>query len=47
VIVVTHDVRVASQADRVVILLDGQITYDGQPGSDVELMAALKLECER
>jgi putative ABC transport system ATP-binding protein len=46
VIVVTHDIRVASQADRVVNLLDGQITYDGQPGTDAELMAALKLESE-
>jgi putative ABC transport system ATP-binding protein len=46
VIVVTHDIRVASQADRVVNLLDGQITYDGQPGTDAELMAALKRESE-
>lgn len=44
VVVVTHDVRVASQADRLVILLDGHITFDGVPGTDTELIAALKQE---
>ncbi|MFN9719715.1 MAG: ABC transporter ATP-binding protein [Planctomycetota bacterium] len=47
VVVVTHDIRVAAQADRVIVLLDGQVTYDGPPGTDAELIAALKQEHER
>jgi putative ABC transport system ATP-binding protein len=46
VVVVTHDIRVASQADRLIVLLDGRIRYDGRPGTDVEWMAALKLEID-
>jgi putative ABC transport system ATP-binding protein len=42
VVVVTHDVRVASEADRLMVMLDGRITYEGPPGTDAELMAALK-----
>ncbi|MCA9050246.1 MAG: ABC transporter ATP-binding protein [Planctomycetaceae bacterium] len=44
VVVVTHDIRVASQADRLIVLLDGRMTYDGPPGTDEELIAALKQE---
>lgn len=44
VVVVTHDIRVASQADRLIVLLDGHIRFDGHPGTDAEWMAALKLE---
>ena len=46
VVIVTHDIRVASQADRLVVLLDGQIRFDGHPSTDAEWMAALKLEIE-
>ena len=46
VIVVTHDIRAASQADRLIVLLDGQIRFDGHPGTDAEWMAALKLEID-
>lgn len=46
VVVVTHDFRVASQSDRVIVLLDGHVTYDGKPGSDEELMAAMRQESE-
>jgi ABC-type lipoprotein export system ATPase subunit len=47
VVVVTHDIRVASQADRLIVLLDGRVTYDGPPGTDAELVAALKQEIDR
>ena len=47
VVVVTHDIRVASQADRLIVLLDGRVTYDGPPGTDAELVAALKQEVDR
>ena len=46
VIVVTHDIRVASQADRLIVLLDGKVRFDGRPDSDAEWMAALKLEID-
>ena len=46
VVVVTHDFRVASQSDRVIVLLDGHITFDGKPGSDEELMAAMRQESD-
>lgn len=46
VVVVTHDIRVASQADRLIVLLDGQVRFDGRPSSDAEWMAALKLEID-
>ncbi len=46
VIVVTHDIRVALQADRLIVLLDGQVRFDGHPGTDAEWMAALKLEID-
>ncbi|MBM4077041.1 MAG: ABC transporter ATP-binding protein, partial [Planctomycetes bacterium] len=47
VVIVTHDIRVASQADRLIVLLDGRVTYDGPPGTDAELVAALKQEVIR
>lgn len=40
VVVVTHDIRVASQADRLIVLLDGKVRFDGRPNSDAEWMAA-------
>lgn len=46
VVVVTHDIRVASQADRLIVLLDGKVRFDGRPNSDAEWMAALKLEID-
>ena len=47
VVVVTHDLRVASHADRLIVLLDGRVTYNGKPGTDAELVAALKQEVDR
>lgn len=46
VVLVTHDIRVASQADRLIVLLDGHIRFDGLPSTDAEWMAALKLEID-
>jgi len=46
VVVVTHDIRVAAQADRLIVLLDGRVRFDGRPGTDAEWMAALKLEID-
>ena len=42
----THDLRVASHADRLIVLLDGRVTYNGKPGTDAELVAALKQEID-
>jgi len=44
VVVVTHDMRVASKSDRLIVLLDGQIRFDGDPSQDSQWMAALELE---
>ena len=44
VVVVTHDIRVASKSDRLIILLDGQIRFDGDPSQVSKWMAALELE---
>lgn len=41
VIVVTHDVRVAARADRLIVLLDGQIAYDGPPISESQILSSL------
>lgn len=41
VIVVTHDVRVAARADRLIVLLDGQIAYDGAPISESQILSSL------
>lgn len=46
VVIVTHDPRVASQADRLIVLLDGRVRFDGRPSDDAEWMAALQLEIE-
>lgn len=47
VVVVTHDVRVAAQADRLIVLLDGEVRYDGPSSTDSEWLAALWLEIDR
>jgi putative ABC transport system ATP-binding protein len=47
VVVVTHDIRVAKKADRLIVVLDGSVRFDGHPGSNAEWMAALKLEIDR
>ena len=47
VVVVTHDIRVASQADRLIVLLDGRVRFDGRPSTDEEWLAALKLELDQ
>lgn len=46
VVIVTHDLRVATQVDRLIVLLDGQIRFDGRPSEDAEWQAALQLELE-
>jgi putative ABC transport system ATP-binding protein len=42
VIMVTHDPRVASYADRVVVLADGNIVHDGPVGSADEVLELMK-----
>jgi len=42
VIVVTHDVRVASRADRIVVLIDGQISHQGAVGSPDEVAELMR-----
>jgi putative ABC transport system ATP-binding protein len=42
VVMVTHDPRVASRADRVVVLADGQIVHDGRVQSVDEVMALMQ-----
>ena len=44
VVVVTHDIRVASQSDRLIVLLDGHVKFDGNPSQVAEWMAAMQLE---
>jgi putative ABC transport system ATP-binding protein len=44
VVVVTHDMRVAAKSDRLIVLLDGQIRFDGDPSHVAEWMAAMELE---
>lgn len=44
VVVVTHDMRVAAKSDRLMVLLDGQIRFDGDPSHVAEWMAAMELE---
>jgi putative ABC transport system ATP-binding protein len=46
VVVVTHDVRVAQKADRLIVVLDGKIQFHGRPESDQQWIAALKLEID-
>jgi putative ABC transport system ATP-binding protein len=42
VVMVTHDPRVASYADRVVVLADGQIVHDGRVGSADEVLSLMQ-----
>jgi putative ABC transport system ATP-binding protein len=42
VVMVTHDPRVATYADRVVVLADGQIVRDGKVSSPDEVLALMK-----
>jgi putative ABC transport system ATP-binding protein len=42
VVMVTHDPRVASYADRIVVLVDGQISHDGRVGSPDEVLALMQ-----
>jgi putative ABC transport system ATP-binding protein len=42
VVMVTHDPRVASYADRVVVLTDGQIVHDGKVGSPDEVLQLMQ-----
>ena len=39
---VTHDPRVASYADRVVVLADGQIVHDGRVASPDEVLQLMQ-----
>ncbi len=43
VVMVTHDPRVASYADRVLVLADGQIVHDGRIQSVDEVMALMQV----
>jgi putative ABC transport system ATP-binding protein len=42
VVMVTHDPRVASYADRVVVLADGQIVHDGRVASADEVLSLMQ-----
>ncbi len=42
VVIVTHDIRVAAIADRLIVLRDGRIAYDGHPVADTDWLAALQ-----
>jgi putative ABC transport system ATP-binding protein len=42
VVIVTHDPRVASYADRVVVLADGQVVHDGRVQSADEVLALMQ-----
>jgi len=42
VVIVTHDPRVASYADRVVVLADGRVTHDGRVESVDEVLALMR-----
>jgi putative ABC transport system ATP-binding protein len=42
VVMVTHDPRVASYADRVVVLTDGQIVHDGKVASPDEVLQLMQ-----
>jgi putative ABC transport system ATP-binding protein len=42
VVMVTHDPRVASYADRVVVLADGQVVHDGHVRSVDEVLALMQ-----
>ncbi len=42
VVMVTHDPRIATYVDRVIVLADGQVTYDGQIESADEILARMQ-----
>ena len=42
VIVVTHDTRVASRADRIVALIDGRVDHEGEVGSPEDVAALMR-----
>ncbi len=44
VVVVTHDIRVASRADRLILVLDGHIRFDGCPRTVEELKEVIDME---
>jgi putative ABC transport system ATP-binding protein len=44
VVMVTHDPRVASYADRVIVLADGVVTHDGRVQSADEVLALMQID---
>ncbi|MDH4113030.1 MAG: ABC transporter ATP-binding protein [Actinomycetota bacterium] len=44
VVMVTHDPRIASYADRVIVLVDGVVTHDGRVQSADEVHALMQIE---
>jgi putative ABC transport system ATP-binding protein len=44
VVMVTHDPRIASYADRVIVLADGAVTHDGLVQSADEVLALMRME---
>ena len=42
VVIVTHDPRIASYADRVVVLADGRVAHEGKVGSADEVLALMQ-----
>ena len=44
VVMVTHDPRIASYADRVIVLADGVVTHDGPVQSADEVLALMQIE---
>lgn len=44
VVMVTHDPRIASYADRVIVLADGVVTHDGRVESADEVLALMQVE---
>jgi putative ABC transport system ATP-binding protein len=43
-VMVTHDPRIASYADRVIVLSDGVVTHDGRVQSADEVLALMQVE---
>ena len=44
VVMVSHDPRVASYADRVIVLSDGLVVHDGQVQSPDEVLALMQVD---
>ncbi len=44
VVMVTHDPRIASYADRVIVLADGVVTHDGRVQAADEVLALMQIE---